>query len=159
MNRRSMLSISAPMAYGALALITLISPALAQNAPSHDPAVHPVFQNFSDLTWEKTNPEEGDNSPEVAILHVNPITKASELLIRTPKNYHVPKHWHTANETLTVIRGTFVMAHEGSDKRVELNVGSYAYMPAKMVHEGWTKSEEAMYLVTVDGAFDINWVK
>ena len=159
MNRRSMLSISAPMAYGALALITLISPALAQNAPSHDPAVHPVFQNFSDLTWEKTNPEEGDNSPEVAILHVNPITKASELLIRTPKNYHVPKHWHTANETLTVIRGTFVMAHEGSDKRVELNVGSYAYMPAKMVHEGRTQGEGAMYLVTVDGAFDINWVK
>ena len=92
-------------------------------------------------------------------MHVNPNTKATELLIRTPKDFHVPKHWHTANETLTVIRGTFVMAHEGSDKRVELNVGSYAYMPAKMVHEGWTKGEGAMYLVTVDGAWDINWVE
>ena len=145
--------------YCALALTALVSPALAQNAPAHDPSVHAVFQNFSGLTWEKTNPELGDNSPEVAILHVNPNTKASELLIRTPKNYHVPKHWHTANETLTVIRGTFVMAHEGSDKRVELNVGSYAYMPAKMVHEGWTEGEGAMYLVTVDGAWDINWVE
>jgi quercetin dioxygenase-like cupin family protein len=145
--------------YGALAMAALVTPALAQNAPAHDPSVHVVFQNFSGLTWEKTNPELGNNSPEVAILHVNPNTKATELLIRTPKDFHVPKHWHTANETLTVIRGTFVMAHEGSDKRVELNVGSYAYMPAKMVHEGWTKGEGAMYLVTVDGAWDINWVE
>jgi hypothetical protein len=32
-------------------------------------------------------------------------------------------------------------------------------MPAKMVHEGWTKEEGAMYFITVDGPFDINWVK
>jgi quercetin dioxygenase-like cupin family protein len=88
---------------------------------------------ISSLTWEKTNPELGNNSPEVTILHVNSNTKASELLIRTPKNFHVPKHWHTANETLTVIRGTFIMAHEGGDNKVELNVGSYGYMPAKMI--------------------------
>ena len=144
--------------YVALAMTAMISPAFAQSAPVHDPSVAPVIRNFSNLTWERTNPELGNNSPEVAILHVNPNTKATELLIRTPKDFHVPKHWHTANETLTVIRGTFVMAHEGGDKRVELNVGSYAYMPAKMVHEGWTKDEGAMYLVTVDGAWDIIWV-
>jgi quercetin dioxygenase-like cupin family protein len=144
--------------YVALAMTALVSPALAQNAPAHDPSVHPVIRNFSDLTWEKTNPELGNGSPEVAILNVNPKTKATELLIRTPKDFHVPKHWHSANETLTVIRGTFVVAHEGSEKRVELNVGSYIYMPARMVHEGWTKSEGAMYLVTVDGAWDIIWV-
>jgi hypothetical protein len=31
--------------------------------------------------------------------------------------------------------------------------------PAKMVHEGWTKDEEAVYFVIVDGPWDINWVK
>jgi hypothetical protein len=60
------------------------------DAPAHDPSVHAVFQDFSGLTWEKTNPELGNNSPEVAILHVNPNTKATELLIRTPKDFHVP---------------------------------------------------------------------
>ena len=143
----------------AIAISAFVSPALAQNTQPHASSMSPAFQAFSGLTWEKTNPELGENSPEVAVLHVNQNTKATELLIRTPRNFHVPKHWHTANETLTVIRGTFVMAHEGSDTRVELNVGSYAYMPARMVHEGWTGGEGAMYLVTVDGAWDINWVK
>jgi hypothetical protein len=54
------------------------------------------------------NPELGDNSQEIAILHVNPTTKATELFIRTPKNYHVGRHWHTSNETITVLRGTFI---------------------------------------------------
>jgi len=77
--------------YVALAMTILITPALAQNAPAHDPSVHPVFQNFSGLTWEKTNPELGDNSPDVAILHVNPNTKATELLIRTPEGLSCAK--------------------------------------------------------------------
>jgi quercetin dioxygenase-like cupin family protein len=139
----------------AITLLPLIAfPAVAQTTHSD-----PVFKNFTDLKWEKTNPELGDNSPVVAILHENPTTKATELIIRSPKNYHVGRHWHTANETITVIRGTFIVGHDGSEEKMELTPGSYAYMPAKMIHEAWTKDEEATYFITVDGPFDINWVK
>ena len=32
-------------------------------------------------------------------------------------------------------------------------------MPARMIYEAWTGPDgEAMYLVTVDAAWDINWV-
>jgi len=42
---------------------------------------------------------------------------------------------------------------------VPLDAGSFAYMPAKMIHEGWTGPDgEALYFITVDGAWDINWV-
>ena len=92
--------------YGVLATTALISPVLAQNPPAHDPSVHAVYEKFSGLKWEKTNPEMGANSPEIAILHVNPKSQATELIIRTPKDSHVPRHWHTANETITIIRGT-----------------------------------------------------
>jgi hypothetical protein len=81
------------------------------------------------------------------------------MLIQTPKNYHVGRHWHSANETITVIRCTFVIGHDGSDERMELIPGYYAYMPAKMIHDAWTKEDGAMFLVTVDGAGDINRVK
>ena len=101
----------------------------------------------------------GDGSQEVAILHVNPTTKATELIIRAPKDYHVGRHWHSSNETITVIRGTFVVGHENSEQKMELTQGSYAYMPAKMAHDAWTKDEGATFFVTVDGPFDINWVK
>ena len=50
-------------------------------------------------------PDLGDASPEIAILHVDPNTEATQLLIRTPKALHVRKHWHSANETHTMISG------------------------------------------------------
>jgi anti-sigma factor ChrR (cupin superfamily) len=66
-------------------------------------------------------------------------------MIRSPKNYHVPRHWHTANETHTVISGTFIMEQDGG-KREELGPGSFNYMPSKMVHQGWTKPDEGNLL-------------
>jgi quercetin dioxygenase-like cupin family protein len=140
---------------GAIAISMAVSPALAENPASSDASV----QKYQDLKWEKINPEMGSKSAEIAVLHVNPTTQATEMLIRTPKDTHVPKHWHSANETITVIHGTFIIAHEGDSHRVSLDAGSFAYMPAKMIHEAWTGPDgEAMYFVTVDGAWDINWV-
>jgi quercetin dioxygenase-like cupin family protein len=144
---------------GAIAICMVASPGLAQNAPSSDASVQAMFQKYQDLKWEKINPEMGSKSAEIVILHVNPTTQASEMLIRTPKHTHVPKHWHSANETITIIHGTFIVAHEGDSDRVPLEAGSFAYMPARMIHEAWTGPDgEAMYFVTVDGAWDINWV-
>src|SRR5918995_1449389 len=124
---------------GAIAISMVVSPALAQNAPSSDASVHAVFQKYQDLKWEKINPELGSKSAEIVTLHVNPTSQATEMLIRTPKDTHVPRHWHTANETITVIHGTFIVKHDGSSDRVPLEAGSFAYMPAKMIHEAWRR--------------------
>jgi hypothetical protein len=43
--------------------------------------------------------------------------ESTELIIRAPKDYHVGKQWHPSNETITVIRGTFVVGHDGSEQR------------------------------------------
>ena len=102
-------------------------------------------------------PELGDRSPEIAILHVDPKTQATQLLIRVPKNSHVRKHWPSANETHTVVSGTFVIECEG--QRAELSQGSFNYIPRKMSHEAWTKPNEgALLFITADGAWDVNWV-
>jgi quercetin dioxygenase-like cupin family protein len=94
---------------------------------------------------------------DVVILHTNPVSQATELMIRAPKNFHVPRHWHSANETLTILSGAFTMKHDGSDERVTLNPGSYSYMPAKMVHKAWAGEEGATFFITVDCAWDLNW--
>ena len=117
----------------------------------------PVFKNLSDLKWEKILPDLGESSPEICFLHVDPKTKATQLLIRAPKAIHVRKHWHTANESHTIITGTAAMACEG--KRVELaGPGSFNFMPAKMVHEAWLPAGSLTF-ITVDGAWDVNWVE
>ena len=141
---------------GSMAISALLCCSLTQKAAVAQQApAHPVFEKFSDLKWERTP----DGLQEIVILHVNPVSKATELIIRAPKNFHVPRHWHSANETLTIISGTFTMKHDGSDEKVALNTGSYSYMPANMVHEAWAGDEGAMFFITVDGAWDLNWAK
>jgi hypothetical protein len=88
-----------------LALSMVLCCSLAEKAAAQETGSHAIFRKFSDLKWEKTP----DGVQDIVILHVNPTSKASELIIRAPKNFHVPRHWHSANETLTIISGTFTV--------------------------------------------------
>jgi quercetin dioxygenase-like cupin family protein len=106
------------------------------------------------MKWE---PLEGGF--EISILYTNPTTQATYLVIRGPGNLHVPRHWHSSNESITVLKGTFVVAHDGSEDKTELKSGGFAYMPAKMIHEAWTGDAGATYFITVDGKWDVNFVK
>jgi mannose-6-phosphate isomerase-like protein (cupin superfamily) len=142
-----------------VALVVLL--AIARISHAQVPAkvdsepVHYFSVNFKDVKWEKMFPEFGSDSPQISILRVDPKTKATQLLIRTPAALHVPKHWHSANETHTIISGTFTVECEG--KREALAPGSFNYVPAKMQHEAWTTPGMLLF-ITVDSAWDINWV-
>ena len=73
----------------------------------------PMFVRSEDMKWERMFPEFGAGSPEMVVLRVDPKTQATQLMIKTPKGFHVPKHWHTANETHTVLSGRFIMECDG----------------------------------------------
>ena len=124
-------------------------------APPEAAVKAPEFKNLSDLKWDKILPDLGADSPEICVLHVDPKTHATSLLIRTPKAIHVRKHWHTANESHTMIIGTSTLACDG--KKFDLNPGGFNFMPAKMTHEAWLPTNSLTF-ITVDGAWDINWV-
>jgi len=125
-------------------------------APPEAAVKAPEFKNLSDLKWDKILPDLGADSPEICVLHVDPKTHATSLLIRTPKAIHVRKHWHTANESHTMIIGTSTLACDG--KKFDLNPGGFNFMPAKMTHEAWLPTNSLTF-ITVDGAWDINWVE
>jgi mannose-6-phosphate isomerase-like protein (cupin superfamily) len=118
----------------------------------------PEFVKYHAVKWQRIFPKLGARSPEISILRVDASTHATQLLLRVPRDFHVSKHWHTANETHTIVSGTFVMDSAG--KRIELGPGSFNFMPAKMVHEAWTKPNEGTVLfITVDGAWDVNFTE
>ncbi len=122
-----------------------------------DNDIHSLNIRYDTLKWGKIVPELGERSPEITILHVDPKTQATQLMIRVPNNIHVPMHWHSANETHTIVNGTFIM--ECGGKRDTLSPGSFNYTPATMRHQAWTSSKEGTLLfITVDKAWDINWV-
>ncbi len=126
--------------------------------PPPDTARAAMYAPFASLQWQRIMPELGAGSHEITILHVDPETHATQLMIRVPAGFHVARHWHTANETHTVVSGTFVMDDHG--RRVALDAGSFNYMPSHMVHEAWTNpGEGALLFITVDGAWDIHWLE
>ena len=110
---------------------------------------------YQDLQWQTIVPALGADSPQISILRVDPMTQATQLLIRVPRQMHVPMHWHGANETHTVIRGNWTFEHEGT--REQLGPGGFNYIPAKMHHQAWA-SDDALVFITVDSAWDVNWV-
>ena len=116
---------------------------------------HAMNAAYGDLQWQSMVPELGADSPQAAILRVDPKTQATQLLIRVPKQMHVPMHWHTANETHTVIKGSWVFEHDG--RRHELGPGGFNYLPARTPHQAWA-SDDALVMITVDSAWDVNWV-
>ena len=141
----------------ACVVVCVVVGAMFAQTPASESGDHAINVRVEDLKWERMVPELAERSPEMAILRVDPKTKATHLMIRVPANLHVPKHWHTANETHTVVKGTFVMECEG--KRQALGQGSWNYIPSKMAHEAWTTPEEETVLfITVDSAWDQHWV-
>jgi quercetin dioxygenase-like cupin family protein len=144
----------------ALAALISASPASAQLSPGpSDPAGQPLNIKPEDIKWEQIMPELGVGSPEIAFLHIDPSSRAAQLMIRVPKNFHVPPHWHSANETHTILSGVFIV-QAGDGGREELGSGSFNYIPRGMVHQAWTKPDEgALLFITVDGPWDINWTE
>jgi len=128
---------------------------LAQQASTQWKAGQAMGARYEDLHWQNIVPELGADSPQVSILRVDPVTQATQLLIRVPKQMHVPMHWHSANETHTIIRGKWTFEHEGM--RDQLGPGGFNYIPAKMAHQAWA-SNDSLVFITVDSAWNINWV-
>jgi mannose-6-phosphate isomerase-like protein (cupin superfamily) len=142
-----------------LAIMTSTASAQTSTPSAHTDTAMPAYVNLHELKWEKLIPAKGGDSAEIAILHVDPKTGATQLFIRSPKNYHAEKHWHTANETHVVLSGIFIM-QDANGKRVELGPGGFNYMPSGMVHEAWSKPDEGnLVFITVDGPWDLNLVE
>jgi mannose-6-phosphate isomerase-like protein (cupin superfamily) len=138
-----------------------LSPAAQSPTHPHPAAGSPAapggqHARYDDLQWQIMVPELGADGPQAAILRVDPKTGATQLLIRMPKRMHVPVHWHSANETHTVIKGTMVFEHGGQPH--ELGPGGFNYIPARTHHQAWSATDDALVFITVDGPWDVNWV-
>jgi mannose-6-phosphate isomerase-like protein (cupin superfamily) len=122
-----------------------------------DATDHPLSLNLKNLHWDRILPALGKSSPTISILHKDPKSGATRLLIRVPKDFHITPHWHSANETHTVLQGIFVMRCMG--KQDTLREAGFNYVPARMVHEAWTTERlGALLFITVDGPWDVNFV-
>jgi len=97
---------------------------------------------------------------ELGVLRGDPTKKGVfAMRLKMPDGYKVPPHWHTNDEELTVITGTFLLAM--GDKAGEnvhtMEVGAYHFLPGKMHHSATAKGEVVIE-IHGNGPFDIHYL-
>jgi mannose-6-phosphate isomerase-like protein (cupin superfamily) len=143
-------------------LLSILASTLILCAPAHseppaatDAAPAPMAVKCESAKWQPIVPALGPTGPEICVLRVDPKSGATHLLIRTHAPMHVPVHFHSANETHTIIKAN--QAFECHGQREILTPGSWNFIPAKSHHQAWLPADSLVF-ITVDGPWDINWV-
>jgi quercetin dioxygenase-like cupin family protein len=115
--------------------------------------------NASDIKWTAAPPDLPKGA-QVTVLRGDP-TKTGDytLRLKLPDGYKIPPHWHSRDEQLTILSGTFTL-HMGDSMESAshaLAPGGYHFLPAKTHHAAQAKGET---IVQIDGPgpFDIHYV-
>ncbi len=108
--------------------------------------------SYSTLTWKTL--EGIPEGAEVAVLMGNPVTGASEVLIRLPAGYLFPHHSHTSPEVLFWSQGEFTYIADDGTKQT-LEPGSYLNLPSGTKHSVLCGQELCLVYARYDKPFDL----
>jgi hypothetical protein len=99
---------------------------------------------------------------QVAVLQGDPFKPGPFVMrLKVPANYKIAPHWHSKDENLTVVSGTFYLA-EGDKADAKhahaMKVGAFHYLPAQTRHYAYSTGGPAVVQVHGEGPFDITYV-
>lgn len=100
----------------------------------------PVIVTPTQLVWKPLIP-----GVEMAVVSGDPDKKGGVYVIRirAKGEVKVPPHWHPTDEHITVLEGSFLLAHGekyDASKLIQLKLGAHSVMPAKLPHFGLHKA-------------------
>ena len=116
-----------------------------------DSSLAVMLTSLDSIRWTPRDP--APNRSQIAIIHVDQRTGATQLYFRLPAGFHATRHWHSANETNVVIKGAFTIQHDGGE-RVRMTSGDFNFMPGRMIHQAWTEDAETIVFVSLDARWD-----
>lgn len=144
-----------------LVLLALAPAARAGDAPKKRSAAkpEPVFITAEEIKWGDVPPALPPGA-QIAVLYGDPFKKnAFTVRLKMPDGYKIPPHWHTQDEQLSILSGTFVL-HMGDtmdSPAHELSAGAYHFLPGKAHHAAEVKGETILQLHGM-GPFDIHYL-
>jgi len=151
-----MRTFSTMMVLGLLAVVPALAADTAKKAASKPDA---IFINPAEIKWGDAPPDLPKGA-QIAVLHGDPGKKAVfTLRLKMPAGYKIPPHWHTNDEQLTILSGTFLL-HMGDTMDAPahtLEAGAYHFLPGKMHHAAEVKGETILQLDGM-GPFDIHYL-
>lgn len=124
---------------------------------TRNPPARPVVVAPEQLVWNPLIP-----GADMAVVSGDPDKKGGMYVIRirAKGDVVVPPHWHPREEHITVLEGSFLLAHGDkydASKLVELKPGAHSIVPATMRHFGLQKAGSVIE-VFGEGPFVVNWV-
>lgn len=140
-----------------LASAGVLAPFALQDPPKPGPVPAPevVVVKAANVKWGDHPSVRG---AKMCVLSGDPAKGPSVLMMKFPKGLTVPAHWHTSNETVTVVSGTALFGtgeKVDETKATELGSGSYMLIPSKSPHWSIAK-EEVVISVALDKPADFN---
>jgi quercetin dioxygenase-like cupin family protein len=143
-------------------VLALAAPAFAADAPAaaKKPGKAEAFSvNASDIKWDAAPPDLPKGA-EMTVLHGDPTKKGVfTARVKMPTGYKIPPHWHSRDEQLTVVAGSFVL-HMGDTMdapATTLAAVGFHFLPAKS-HHAAEASEETIVQIDGMGPFDIHYL-
>jgi quercetin dioxygenase-like cupin family protein len=118
-----------------------------------------VTISAQDLKWGPAPPVLPKGA-QMAVMHGDPGKKGNfAMRVKMPDGYKIAAHWHSNDEELTILSGTFLlsMGDKAGENEHTLTAGSYHFLPAKMHHAAATKGETVLE-VHGPGPFDIHYL-
>lgn len=151
-----------PMPLWIAAATTILSSAALAATPKRSgskASPETVSVNAADVKWGAAPPA-FPKGAQLAVLHGDPSAKGEfALRFRMPDGYRIAPHWHSKDEQLTVLSGTFILHLGGSldAPAHDLRTGAYHFLPGKMHHAAEAKGETVLEVHGV-GPFDIHFL-
>jgi uncharacterized cupin superfamily protein len=98
----------------------------------------------ADLEWGPC-PDFLPDGCGIAVLHGDPAQQNADIFFKVPGKSTIARHWHTSAERMVLVSGELHVTYDGHAPAV-LEVGSYAYGPARLPHEAYCASDEPCIL-------------
>ena len=146
-----------PVLSVAILLMPVLALAQGPNPTAKKPPASHAIVTPDQLVWKPLIP-----GVELAVVSGDPDKKGGMYVIRirAKGEVKVPPHWHVTDEHITVLEGSFWMAHGeqfDAPKLQELKVGGYFMMPAGVRHFGLHKAGNLIEVFGV-APFVVNFV-
>jgi hypothetical protein len=144
----------------AAAAIAIVLGGIAGPGPARGASEPQSFINPGDIKWGPAPPAMPKGA-KIAVLQGDP-GKPGPFVIRlmVPSGYKIAPHWHTQDESLTVISGTFDL---GTGDKVQpgkastLRTGGFHFLAGKDHHYLVARSA-AVIQVNGNGPFDVTYI-
>jgi hypothetical protein len=119
-----------------------------------------IYMNSGDIKWGDAPPVFAKGA-KMAVLIGDPGKEGNFVArLSMPANYRIAPHWHSQDEDLTIVSGTFYLA-EGDKMETAhahaMKAGAFHHLPAKTHHYAYTKGPTVVQ-VNGKGPFDLTYV-